>query len=231
MRVLITVLILTLASQAGAEVIICKLKNHKLHGEAVGGPGAKEFLLKRLGTQVRLNKNQNTIQNALGDQWYRPVEIEKVIRKKDATVYSFYKRGRYLTRKDEKENREPSGAKYSIRYSYKFDDYDNVTVTSLRSGVNIVRIQANGSCRRESAGKAQSSNRVREINIVQEVQKELNRLHCKVGTADGSVGPASIRGLRQFSKANKTFAYDKSVFSDQSFLKLLRGKKTGFCSG
>ena len=210
---------------------IVSLKNHKLHAGARGGPGAKEFLLKTLGTKVRLNKNQNTIQKAIGDQWYRPVEIEKVNRNKDSTVYSFYKRGRYLTRKDQKENREPSGEKYSMRYSYKFDDYNNVTLTSLLSGGNSVRIQANGSCRRETAGKAQSSNRGRGINIVQEVQKELNRLHCKVGLADGSVGPASIRGLRQFSKANKTFAYDKSVFSDQSFLKLLRGKKTGFCSG
>ena len=77
--------------------------------------------------------------------------------------------------------------------------------------------------------KSSSKKRSNGGSIQQLVQAELNRLGCKVGTADGSIGPASRRGLRQFSEANGAFSYDVSVFSDRNFLKMLQGKPSGFC--
>ena len=66
-------------------------------------------------------------------------------------------------------------------------------------------------------------------SIVQEVQKELNRIGCYVGTADGLVGPASKRGLKEFAQANKDLPYDISVFRNSKFLKLLKSKRAAFC--
>jgi hypothetical protein len=58
--------------------------------------------------------------------------------------------------------------------------------------------------------------------ITKSIQSELNRLGCNVGKADGAIGPASKRALKQFSIANESFTYDVSVFSDPKFLKLLK---------
>ena len=113
-----------------------------------------------------------------------------------------------------------------------------VTYVIYPNGLLIVKIAggagfipptpSRGNCT-VSYEKSSSKKRSNGGSIQQLVQAELNRLGCKVGTADGSIGPASRRGLRQFSEANGAFSYDVSVFSDRNFLKMLQGKPSGFC--
>lgn len=229
MRVIITVLILTLASQAEAEIFICSLENHKAQGEYRGGPNMKELLYDRLGTQIKFDSIQNTISTFRRNRWQRPVQVEKITKTKKFTTYLWYKRGRFETEQDRAKGREPTGPEFSMAHRLRIDNYDFGKLTIKRQG-NFVTIEAKGKCNAGSVTARQANIRPRSVNIVQEIQKELNRLNCNVGSPDGAVGPASIRGLRQFSKANKTFAYDKSVFSDPNFLKLLNDKRSGFCN-
>ena len=67
-------------------------------------------------------------------------------------------------------------------------------------------------------------------NIPKQVQTELNRLGCNVGTADGAVGPASKRGLAKFAAVTGVTSYSVSEFSNKQFLDFLKGMPAGFCN-
>ena len=67
-------------------------------------------------------------------------------------------------------------------------------------------------------------------NLPKQVQTELNRLGCNVGTADGAVGPASKKGLAKFADVTGVAGYSVSEFSNKQFLGFLKGMPTGFCN-
>ena len=188
MRIILTALVLLYGAQVKAEIIECDFSSLKAQSDYQHGPDVKQTLRNFFGTGFRLNKNQNTIQIIAGDTFYTPIKIERTFKTKNFTAYIF---------------RLGNGAKYS----YRIDDYGNTTVIVKPQG-NYVPMEATGTCETLKSGNTQSGKSKRRINIAQEIQKELNRLGCNVGAADGSVGPASRRGLMQFAKASKAFSYD-----------------------
>lgn len=60
---------------------------------------------------------------------------------------------------------------------------------------------------------------VNEIKF--EIQKELNRLGCNLGTPDGIIGPASKAALERFNKARKS-SFSNDAFADPEFLKRIK---------
>ena len=228
MRVALIALLLTLTSQAGAKAFVCSLENHKAQGEYRGGPGMKEILYDRLGTQIRLDTAQNTISKFRRNRWQPPIQIEETKKNKNFTAYIWYIRGRFATEQDRAEGRAPTGSHFTIKHSFRIDNYNFGTLIMKQTG-NFVPIEAKGQCREGSARLQQPNAPARKVNIKKEIQRELNRLGCNIGLADGAIGPASRRGLKQFAKANKAFSYDVSAFSNSDFLKLLKGKRSGFC--
>ena len=197
-------------------------------GSFLGGPGMKEFLYDRLGTKISLDTSQNTISTFRRNRWQPPKQIEETIRNKNFTAYMWHLRGRFETEEDNAKGRAPTGSHYTIKNSFRIDIY-NIGKLIMKQSGGFVPIQAKGKCGQDSA-RLQPNARARKVNITEEIQRELNRLGCNVGSADGAIGPASRRGLKQFAKANKAFSYDVSVFSNPNFLTLLKGKKSGFCN-
>jgi len=121
---------------------------------------------------------------------------------------------------------EAGGTFYTITYVI-FPNGQLVAKLGTQAGyVPLTPSRGNCTVSYENSSRKKRSN---GGSIKQLVQAELNRLGCKVGTADGSIGPASRRGLRQFAEASGEFSYDVSVFSDRNFLKMLQGKPSGFC--
>ena len=229
MRALLIAILLMFGSQVWAKVIVCSLENHKAMGNFVGGPGMKELLYDRLGTQIRLDTSQNTISNFRRNRWQRPVQIEETKKNKNFTSYVWRLRGRFKTEQDKVKGRAPTGSHYTITNSFRID-INNYGKLIMKQSGNFVPLEAKGKCGQALDRLQQPNARARKVNITEEIQRELNRLGCKVGSADGAIGPASRRGLKQFAKANKTFSYDVSVFSNPDFLTLLKGKRSGFCN-
>ena len=211
MRIVLAALMLTIGTQLNAEIISCDFDSYKVQGIYIDRPGKQQYLREVFGSGFRLDKNQNTIQIIAGETFYKPIEIQKTSKTKNFTAYIF--------------RLKTNGS----NYSYRIYDYGGTKGIITPQG-NYVPMEAKGTCETLKLGNTQSGKSKRRINIAQEIQKELNRLGCNVGAADGSVGPASRRGLMQFAKANKAFSYDVSVFSNQDFLKILQTKGAGFCN-
>ena len=210
MGIILTALVLLGGMQAKAEIIECGFSSLKAKDLYQNGPEVKQVLRDSFGTGFRLDKNQNTIQIMKGETFYTPIKIERTSKTKNFTAYIF---------------RLKNGSKYT----YRIDNYNNTKVVITPQG-NYVPLEANGTCRPLNVRRSQPKNSTRRLSIEQEIQSELNRLGCNVGATDGSIGPASRRGLKQFAKANNAFSYDVSVFFNLDFLKLLREKKPGFCN-
>jgi hypothetical protein len=211
MRIVLAALMLAYGTQLNAEIISCDFDNYHVQGEYIDKPGRPQYLREVFGSGFRLDKNQNTIQIIAGKTFYKPIEIQKTSTTKNFTAYIF--------------RLKANGS----NYSYRIYNYGETKVVITPQG-NYVPMEANGTCETVKLGNTQSGKSKHRINIAQEIQRELNRLGCNVGAADGSVGPASRRGLMQFAKANKAFFYDVSVFSNPDFLKLLQTKGVGFCN-
>ena len=64
--------------------------------------------------------------------------------------------------------------------------------------------------------------------ITREVQSALNDVGCKLGGADGVVGPASRRALKRFTK-KAGITYDKNLFTSEDFLAMVKEKPSGYC--
>jgi len=132
-------------------------------------------------------------------------------------------------------------AKYDVQdRTLKYVFYKNglliVQMTS-RSGYKSIT-GARGKCTKTSM-TTQSKTSVKKKttikkpsgpNIPKQVQTELNRLGCSVGTADGSVGPASKRGLAKFANVTGVSGYSVTEFSNKQFLGFLKGMPAGFCN-
>ena len=132
-------------------------------------------------------------------------------------------------------------AKYPVQgRTLKYVFYKNglliVQMTS-RSGYKSIT-GARGKCTKTST-TTQSKTSVKKKttikkpsgpNIPKQVQIELNRLGCNVGTADGAVGPASKRGLAKFANVTGVSGYSVSEFSNKQFLDFLKGMPAGFCN-
>ncbi len=65
-------------------------------------------------------------------------------------------------------------------------------------------------------------------DIIRGVQSALNNVGCKLGGADGVVGPASIRALQRFTK-KAGIRYDKNLFTSVEFLAMVKEKPSGYC--
>jgi peptidoglycan hydrolase-like protein with peptidoglycan-binding domain len=76
--------------------------------------------------------------------------------------------------------------------------------------------------------KEAKSKSVDPKEIIISVQLELNRVGCNLGRADGVVGPASLRALRDYS-TTANVAFEESNFTDGTFLESLRAVPAGFC--
>jgi hypothetical protein len=211
MRIVLAALMLAYGTQLNAEIISCDFDSYHMQGSYIDKSGRQQYLRKVFGSGFRLDKTQNTIQIIAGETFYKPIKIQKTSKTKNFTAYIF------------RLNTNGSS------YSYRIYDYGETEVIVTPSA-GYVPMQAMGHCKALDLSHSQSQKSTRRLSVPQEVQKELNRLGCNVGKADGSIGPASKRGLKQFAKANKAFSYDVSVFSDPDFLKLLQAKRAGFCN-
>jgi hypothetical protein len=124
--------------------------------------------------------------------------------------------------------------------NFKYVFYKNgllIVQMSTRSGYKTITA-ARGKCTKTSR-TTQSKTSVKKKttikkpsgpNIPKQVQIELNRLGCSVGTADGAVGPASKRGLAKFANVTGVSGYSVSEFSNKQFLGFLKGMPAGFCN-
>ena len=61
------------------------------------------------------------------------------------------------------------------------------------------------------------------------VQKELNRIGCSLGVADGKIGPKSIAALSRFNKLNNSSYSHKNFFISNESLSILKQKNSNFC--
>jgi hypothetical protein len=67
------------------------------------------------------------------------------------------------------------------------------------------------------------------LALRKQIQTELNRIGCALGSVDGKIGPASKRALSRFNKKNKSNYGVKDFFNDKSRLNELKKISSGFC--
>ena len=70
---------------------------------------------------------------------------------------------------------------------------------------------------------------LKQMEIAEYIQAELNRLGCGAGSVDGIIGPASRRALKTFSKQYGTNFDPQSFFAKVASIKLLKSKPKGYC--
>ena len=227
--ILITVLCgFFLAGPAFSKAFHCKFTEHRLMGDPVGGPGTREFLLARLGTEVKINTSNRTFQEFREGAWNRKQTFDKVVNNSKFTTYKRFEKGKFRV----------SNKSYSFTFRYRIYNDGKIQLVQTQPG-NYVPIEATGTCKeitaakniKNTAKKQQTNNLSKTQTIIRKVQMELNRIGCDVGSADGSVGPASKRGLKKFAEANNSFtnSYNITVFTNKEFLSLLQSKSVGFC--
>jgi hypothetical protein len=64
--------------------------------------------------------------------------------------------------------------------------------------------------------------------LVLSIQKELNRVGCDVGAADGRIGPKTRSGLFNFSE-KASIEFELQLLNDPNFLKLLKSFRSNTC--
>ena len=130
------------------------------------------------------------------------------------------------------------GRKEDYILTYVFFSNGKMSTRLGSTGIYAPHSPARGRCTKTST-TTQSKTSVKKKttikkpsgpNIPKQVQTELNRLGCSVGTADGAVGPASKRGLAKFANVTGVTGYSVSEFSNKQFLGFLKGMPAGFCN-
>jgi len=64
--------------------------------------------------------------------------------------------------------------------------------------------------------------------LISAIQRELNRLGCNLGGADGVIGPRSRAALREYATRSGV-AYNESLFQDGAFLRTLQSTQSRVC--
>ena len=130
------------------------------------------------------------------------------------------------------------GRKEEYVLTYVFFSNGKMSARLTSTGIYAPHSPAGGKCTKTattvkstaSPKKKPSIKKSNAPSITKQVQTELNRLGCNVGTADGAIGPASKRGLAKFADVTGEAGYNVSEFSNKKFLSFLKGVPSGFCN-